>query len=429
MRPFRMASLRSSLLRDSISSGVIQAVNRIVALALSVILARGLGSESYGIYAYAFAVMSLVMLFAELGVPTLLVREVAANHGRREWGLLRGVLIRGGQFVTAASLSVAVIGILALYFRRKELGDEEFYTLLVMFAMLPVTALGRAAGASLRGLHRVLLGQSVEMVLRPVLALCFVSVIFALWPNLREANYAMGAQFVAALAVLAAGALLVSRHLPEGIRGVQIRALDRDWMRSALTFALIAGAGIINTQVDVIMLGWFREPVDVGVYRVAAQSAVFAAFAMQAASAVLAPRFSILYRKGDVKALGFIFQKASIIIGSFSIVIFFLFILLGRDILHVIFGSEYLDSSVPLSILAAGYSVNALCGPVGLLLQMAGREAMTARVLWGTAVLNIMLNSALIPLFGTIGAASATACSVALYHVILRLKAWKIFGI
>ncbi len=428
-RLVHVLGFRVPLVRDGMSSGLIQAVNRALTLVLSIVLARGLGTESYGIYAYSFAIMGLVMLLSEVGVPNLLVREVAASHGRREWGLLRGVFLRSRQLVMAASLTVSGIALTVLLLRRPVLSEEEFYTLLVMFGMLPAASLGKVTVAGLRGLHRVLLGQTVDLILRPVLVLGLISLFFVFWPDRRDAYYAMGAQFIAAIAVLVTALLLVRMHLPKEVRGVAAQARDREWIRSALTFTLASGALVINSRVDAIMLGWFREPSDVGIYRVAAQSAIFAVFAMQAASAVLGPRFSNLYGRDDIETLKRIFRVSSVIVGAFSFVVFLLFLLLGRQILDVLFGAEYLAAAAPLAVLAGGYSVNALCGPVGLLLQMTGHEALTARVLWGTAILNIALNAGLIPFYGPTGAAAATACSVALYHLILRVRAWKILGI
>ena len=56
--------LRSQLIRGALGSAGIQVVNRLLALVLGVVLARALGPESYGVYVYAFAIMSLLMVLA-----------------------------------------------------------------------------------------------------------------------------------------------------------------------------------------------------------------------------------------------------------------------------------------------------------------------------------------------------------------------------
>jgi O-antigen/teichoic acid export membrane protein len=42
-----------------------------------VLLARMLGAEGYGIYAYAFALVTLLAMPAKAGLPQLVVRETA----------------------------------------------------------------------------------------------------------------------------------------------------------------------------------------------------------------------------------------------------------------------------------------------------------------------------------------------------------------
>ncbi|MBD3756183.1 MAG: oligosaccharide flippase family protein, partial [Gammaproteobacteria bacterium] len=106
--------LRARLVRSALGSAGVQAANRAIALVLGVVLARSLGPDGYGVYAFAFALMSLLMVAAEAGVPTLLMREVAAAEGSGDWGLLRGALQRGVQFVGLVSLTIAVSGLVVL---------------------------------------------------------------------------------------------------------------------------------------------------------------------------------------------------------------------------------------------------------------------------------------------------------------------------
>jgi len=63
--------LKARLIRGGLGSAGIQAANRVLTLALGIVLARGLGAEGYRVYAYAFALMSLLMVAAEANTPHL----------------------------------------------------------------------------------------------------------------------------------------------------------------------------------------------------------------------------------------------------------------------------------------------------------------------------------------------------------------------
>jgi O-antigen/teichoic acid export membrane protein len=65
-------------MRGTLGSGGLKVANRALALILSLMLARLFGTESYGTYASLMAALTLLAVLASLGMPTLLLREVAA---------------------------------------------------------------------------------------------------------------------------------------------------------------------------------------------------------------------------------------------------------------------------------------------------------------------------------------------------------------
>lgn len=421
--------LRARLLRGGAGSVLIRAGNRLLGLLLGIVLARGLGAEGYGIYAYAFAVMGLLMVLAEAGVPTLLLREVAASLGQARWGLLRGALVRGGQFVGLASVTVSLAGLLVLWAAADRLSHAELHTTLLMLAVLPLAALARMIAHAMRGLERVVAGQVVELLLRPLLVLPAVAALFLYSPALRQPQYAMAAQLVAVAVVVLAGWWALKRNLPAEAASRPPEYRTRQWLKSALPFTLIGGAGIINNQADIIMLGWFRPSADVGIYRVAVQGSVLVAFGLQAANAVVAPHFSRLYAAGDRVRLQRLVTTSARVILLAAVPVAAAFVLAGDAIAAWVFGAEFAASHGALAILSVGQLCNAAFGSVGFLLNMTGHESDTARALWTTAVLNIVLNAALIPFFGKEGAAVASAVSLVTWNVMLYRLVRKQLGI
>ena len=62
------------------------------ALLLQVVLARLLGHEGYGQFAYVMAWINILVYVAVMGHDSLVMRSVAAYHARQEWALLAGTL-------------------------------------------------------------------------------------------------------------------------------------------------------------------------------------------------------------------------------------------------------------------------------------------------------------------------------------------------
>lgn len=411
--------LKARLIRGGLGSVAIQAANRLLVLTLGIVLARGLGAEGYGVYAYAFAIMSLLMVLAEAGVPALLMREVAAAQGCEAWGLMRGVLHRARQFVLLTAVTVSLIGLGVLAVFAAEMQTAVLYTTALMLLILPLAALNRIMAHAIRGLHRVVLGQAVDMLLHPLLVLTLVVIGFLLWPTLREPYYAMAAQFAGFAIVCIVTGLLLRRLMPTETRSSPAEYRERTWLKSTLPFTLIGGAGILNSQTDIIMLGWLRSTEEVGLYRVATQAAMLVAFGLQAANAVIAPQFARLHAQGDTIRLQRLVTLSARAILLLALPVAMAFVFAGGLIASWVFGAEFKAAHWPLAILAIGQLTNAFFGSVGFLLNMTGHEKDTARTLWQTGLLNVLLNAALIPAFGMTGAALASALSLFVWNLVL----------
>nr|MDA3877929.1 polysaccharide biosynthesis C-terminal domain-containing protein [Halothiobacillus sp.] len=233
----------------------------------------------------------------------------------------------------------------------------------------------------------------------------------------------------AAGVVLLVGGWMLSRYLPAASRTEPVEYQSRQWLKSALPFTLIGGAGIINNQADIIMLGWFGSTADVGIYRVAVQGATLVAFGLQAANAVIAPHFARLYAQGDMKKLQRLVTGSARMVLLAALPLALAFVFAGGTIVTWVFGSEFAASHLPLAILALGQLANAAFGSVGLLLNMTGNESHMARIVLQTALLNVVLNGLLIPFYGMSGAAVASTISLLIWNALLFLRVGKSLGV
>ncbi len=422
-------SLKRRLIFGGLGIAFIQGLTRVLALLLSMFLARTLGSKGYGIYAYAFAIVTFLMIFSQAGLPNLLVREVAALDVSKKWDRLRGLLIRALQLNITASAILLLVAAFILYSLRTKLDPQYFKTYVFALTLLPVFALTRTAASTLSGLQHVVKAMMMESVIRPALVLATVCALFTLYPFTRLPSYAMAAQLVGAIIVLFAIWLMVYRHLPQEVSQVPAAYETRKWLSSALAFAMMDGAGLLNSQADILLLGMFRSPSDVGLYRVATQGAALVAFGLISANAVIAPQFARLYAKNDMPKLQKLVTASARVILLVAMPVALLLVFAGDKIILLLFGPDFVKSHTPLAILALGQLVNAAMGSVGYLLNMTGHEKDVTRTLFITAGLNFLANLILIPFYGIIGAAIATACTTTLWNLLLYRLVKRRIGI
>jgi O-antigen/teichoic acid export membrane protein len=87
-------------------------VSRALSMLFFVILARKIGVSDFGMYSFAFAVASIFLIFADMGLATLLVKEVAKNKATAQEYLSSAFSLK--LFVTLA-LAIIVVAVFSKF--------------------------------------------------------------------------------------------------------------------------------------------------------------------------------------------------------------------------------------------------------------------------------------------------------------------------
>jgi len=408
------------LIQEGVGSLFLLGGAQVSALGLGVVLARGLGAEGYGIYAYALAWLSVLLVPAELGMPTLLVREVSAQITRRQYGLLRKLISWSFCWVGGVAIGIMLVGMLSLWlFKQEGLPQERMATFYWAFALLPVLALFRTAIGAIRGLHLVLQAQLLEQFLRPVMMLLVLSVLFVVLPSSRTPQNAMTAQWAVIITLLIIALWLLFPRLAPVIPEARENFQKRKWMASVLPFTMAAAAGMLNSHADILMLGLLRSSEEEGIYRVAVQGSTLVALGLQAVNAVVGSRYARFYAQRNLDRLQQLVTLSARMAFFAALPFGVIFVVAGGPIVVGVFGQEYEASRLPLIILSVGQLVNVAVGSVALLLNMTGYERQVARFLLFATVINMLLNVPLIYLYGVNGAAIANAITLILWNLVL----------
>lgn len=394
----------------------------------TILLVRLLGAANYGVYAYIYALITVLSIPSQFGLPPLALRETARGMAREDGALVRGIWIWAGRFVVFTALGLALLAGLAIWLWHERFSGAYLSTFAWALLLVPLTALGNLRGAALRGLHRVVQGSLPENLLQPGVLVVLLGGAFLVGLSLSPAQ-AMSLQVTAAAAAFGVGAWLLLRATPTEVRRTAPRFEGRFWIQSVLPLAFIGGMQLINKNASIVILGFFVPAEQIGIYRVAVQVSILASFGLQAMNMVVAPRFASLYARGEKKRLQHLVTYSARAILGFNLLVTAGFAVLGRWFLGLFFGIEFTAAYAPFMILLIGQFVNSAAGSVGFLLNMTGHERETARGMAVAAVLNLLLNFLLIPPFGMIGAAVATAAAMLTWNLLLWWAVRKRLGI
>ncbi len=106
----REGNLGASLLKAAAGTAGLKVAFTGIGFLVSIALARGLGPGGYGVYSYVMALVALLVIPSELGMPALMTREVAVTNARKDWGHMRGLIRRAHQATGLFTVVLTVNG-------------------------------------------------------------------------------------------------------------------------------------------------------------------------------------------------------------------------------------------------------------------------------------------------------------------------------
>ena len=408
--------LRERLIRAATGSFGLSVASTGLAFVTSVVLARLLGAAGYGSYNYALSWIGVLALPAVMGFDRLLVRETARYRVAASWGALAGLLRASNSLVILVSC-FAALGVAAVTWFISGPSDPALTSIFYLAALLlPLHAVTRLRQSTMSGLERVVSGQVPELLVRPLLFLVGVLVLNFGLARSADVVSVMAFNVVASFVALCWAVVQTSRALPGEVRGVEREYHLRVWAAAAAPMLLIGGTQVVNSQTDVIMLGLLRSPEEVGVYTVASRGTRLILLVMVAVNTAIGPVVARVYAAGEFARLQNLVTRSARGMLAASLPVALALIIFGHWFL-LIFGPDFTAGRDALSILCAGKLINVLAGSAGTILLMTGYEKDVAIWVGLAALLNIVLNAILIPIYGIEGAAFTTALCESLMNI------------
>lgn len=410
----RLANL-SPFLRRSGASFALRFGGLGLQLGASILIARVLGVEGFGIYSYAFVVAMLIATLHGFGFGFLAVRELPMYLARRDYGPVRGYLRTwGGLLALSTALSVvAVLGLTAAGILHLQIA----WPLVLLAALAQALILGMSA--VLNGLQRVIQSQFIETVLRQ-------GVFVALLVAFVAAGAVMSPTTVFSLSLAVSGVVLVClfwfvrRCLAAEVGPVlpPPAYATRPWLLAGVSLMAIGILNLLQTSLDILMLGALADPADLGRYRAASRGVDTIIIANGIALQLLEPILArAIGQKDTAGAQDMISSSVKVSVALSAAIA--LPLGFGASLYLGFFGPDFVAAAPAMQILVLGNMLAFLCGPVAVIMVMQGHERLVLVTALCTLVLNAGLNYLLIPLWGILGAATATATAVVTFKLAL----------
>jgi O-antigen/teichoic acid export membrane protein len=393
-------------------------LNRYIYTAL---LARWVGPEFLGIYSLANSIMLISEVFAKMGLETGIMRFVSRLNPKLDKDKINLLIGSALKMTTIFSLSIMVMLILFSgtivdnYFNKQKL----LKSVLIIFAIaIPFNSLIQISAFATQGFKRLKYKTIITQFLNPTILL--VTMIFCYWFMPKE--------YSITIPILATGIIgflfmfMILKNI-SGLKNNQIikSKINYELLKFSYPLMFVTILQTLMHWMDILMIGYFTDPLTVGLYHPAARTAGLLQALLLSFLSIYAPLVSQFHNEGENAKLSNTYQLVNRWLLIFAIPISAIFILFPEKVLFL-FGPEYLESSQVLVILTIGTFIQAILGVAGPTLSMSGFTKLVLFNSIGTFILNFGLNIWLIPIYGILGAAIATLISLTTVGLIRVLQ-------
>ncbi|MFO1128022.1 MAG: oligosaccharide flippase family protein [Rhodospirillales bacterium] len=381
---------------------------------VTVLVTRALGVEDYGRFAFLLSVAFLAVLFGGLGLPVAANRLLPRYRQRRRDG--KGntggqFLLVGGAVVFAGSLMAAVAAVEAIR-SFPAAGNLLPFPLWAIALYVSATAMISFLAPACRALDRPTTAALVDNIYPRLIILAGIG-LFAVLGRALTLDSLLVLWAVAGWGTVAVALVALFRH-PEVVAaaGRRLRARQvRVWLSLSTTMMITPVFYFVLSETDILCLGFFSDPADVGLYNVARRLAELMQFAYVAVNTLLLPRIAAAHAARDASRMQAIVDTMNVLVLIPATLVLVVLAAGGRTILSL-FGAEFAQGWIVVLMLVVPRFIDLVLGPASEVLMMTGDQGRVARINIAAGVANLGLNLLLVPAWGAIGAATATAVTM-----------------
>lgn len=417
---FTNRSTRQTIVKNTIWLTVGEIISRLLRAALIIYAARILGAEGYGIFSYMLSLAALFTIFSDFGISTLLTREMSKreNEGREE--ILSTFLV--------LKIGVLILPLLATIFLA-----PIFITLpgaqrlIIPIALLIASDSLTTFCFSLARAKNRMETEAIAKIVTNAVILAFGLLVLFVKPETKLLAFSYTFGSIVGLLVI----FLILRKEFKNLLNNFRKDLVKPIFFSALPFAALGLLGGLMINIDTVILGWFRDASDLGLYAAAYRPILLLYTIPALFGASIFPIMNRLIHEKEYDRASLIIGKSTALLLMVGIPITIGGIILAPEFISLLFGVEYIGSSLSFQVLCLTLILIFPSTIINNAIFAHDRQKIFLFSSGFSAFLNVILDLLLIPSFGITGSAVATLFSQLFNNIYnwVRLKKIQSFSV
>ena len=421
---------RQSGSRGLLVSGLGHAINVLEPL-LTLLLIRMTSAAVWGLFLLAESIGYAACRVASLGLERGMMWEIARSREGEEIRIkgLGGALLIGGGL----GLAIAALGQLALpwligtYFEEPEaLGAAR-----IILWTTPISVLVSVLVFSAQGLQSVLPRTAVNQVTVPLITRGLPLALLWTGHSVAPAHelIAIG-HLVGNISALCVAAILLKRRMRETQASIVKGAFwpSRALLRYSVPSGLAELLSTLMVRIDVWMLAALMDAAAVGLYGVILALSKALRTLRLILTPIVTPIMSEATFEGQRQRARTAFARSTYLVTWIAAPIMVSLWALAPTLL-ALYGEEFARGEWPLLVLCLGTLIHVVFGLGSAVVAGSGRADLLVLNQALPIGLNLLLNLWLIPALGVLGAATATASSLAFMSLLELGFARRVLGV
>ena len=370
-------------------------ISKVLQLVLFVYAARILSKADFGKFSFALAFSMIIIIFADFGINTLLVREIARKKELVTKYFINAFL---AKLVFSILTFIAAIFILNIL-DYPTLTKNVVYIILLFTIISSITEL---LYSIFRAFERMEFDALIKVTRMVILTPVGLYVLFKGYGIITFSFSFILAELIVFILALNIGV----------IKFIKLKisfdfSFVKQIVKKSFPFGLAIVFGSIYFYIDSVMLSVMKNDVEVAIYSVAYNLVIALLIIPTIYTNAIYPALSRHF-KSSKENLIFMYKKSFKYMYIIGLPISVGLFLLADKIILLFYTKEYFASIFALKILAWFVFIKFLNFLIGIILSSIDRQKHRMFSQGSTALFNIILNLILIPFLGFIGAAIAT---------------------
>ena len=403
-------------------------ISKLLSYGYRVIVGR-IGTEQYGLLSLGLAISGSLIVISTLGLNIGVQRYVSYYKGKMDNARIKGVITSSLKILLPLSLFFgALLFALSNFVSVRFFHNEGLSLILKILAVsIPLTVLGDVFLNTIRAFQKVkyeVFTKNIgESSIKFILTFIFVYLGFGV----------VGASIAYVIAVFFTfllSLIFVEKKIFPIFRTkvISIKS-NKELVMYSIPLVLNTFVFLVILWTDTIMLGYFKNASDVGIYNAALPTAQLMLVIPNALVVLFLPILSELYAQEKTHMFSSLYKTITKWIFGINLALLIIFVAFSREILTVLFGKEYSAGSGILVLVSICYFVFYLFLTSNRILLALEKTKSVFYITLIGAVSNFVFNLVLIPTYGIMGAAIGTGASLIIMAIILLVYTKKITNV